>query len=47
MSDDSHHDGAPPDADRETHLRRIRSFVLREGRMTPAQQRAFDAHWSR
>lgn len=29
------------------HLRRIRSFVLREGRMTPAQQRAFDAHWAR
>jgi tRNA (guanine-N7-)-methyltransferase len=29
------------------HMRRIRSFVLREGRMTPAQQRAFDAHWSR
>ena len=27
--------------------RRIRSFVLREGRMTPAQQRAFDDHWSR
>jgi tRNA (guanine-N7-)-methyltransferase len=29
------------------YMRRIRSFVLREGRMTPAQQRAFDAHWSR
>jgi tRNA (guanine-N7-)-methyltransferase len=29
------------------HLRRIRSFVLREGRMTPAQQRAFDAYWAR
>ncbi|MEO9002589.1 MAG: tRNA (guanosine(46)-N7)-methyltransferase TrmB [Rhodanobacter sp.] len=28
------------------HLRRIRSFVLREGRMTPAQQRAFDTLWS-
>lgn len=28
-------------------LRRIRSFVLREGRMTPAQQRAFEQHWSR
>jgi tRNA (guanine-N7-)-methyltransferase len=28
-------------------LRRIRSFVLREGRMTDAQQRAFDAYWSR
>ena len=29
------------------HLRRIRSFVLREGRMTSAQQRAFDDYWSR
>ena len=29
------------------YLRRIRSFVLREGRMTPAQQRAFDTVWSR
>lgn len=29
------------------HMRRIRSFVLREGRMTPAQQRAFDTLWSR
>ncbi|MDE2307341.1 MAG: tRNA (guanosine(46)-N7)-methyltransferase TrmB [Xanthomonadaceae bacterium] len=43
MSDTSDHDdGATPAA-----MRRIRSFVLREGRMTPAQQRAFDAHWSR
>ncbi|MEO8778766.1 MAG: tRNA (guanosine(46)-N7)-methyltransferase TrmB, partial [Rhodanobacter sp.] len=33
---------APP-----AYLRRIRSFVLREGRMTPAQQRAFDTFWSR
>ncbi|MCE5234229.1 MAG: tRNA (guanosine(46)-N7)-methyltransferase TrmB [Mizugakiibacter sp.] len=31
----------------EIHARRIRSFVLREGRITPAQQRAFDAHWAR
>ncbi len=29
------------------HPRRIRSFVLREGRITPAQQRAFDTLWSR
>ncbi|HVC17839.1 MAG TPA: tRNA (guanosine(46)-N7)-methyltransferase TrmB [Rhodanobacter sp.] len=43
MSDASDHDdGNTPDT-----MRRIRSFVLREGRMTPAQQRAFDAHWSR
>lgn len=27
--------------------RRIRSFVLRQGRITDAQQRAFTAHWSR
>ena len=29
------------------NLRRIRSFVLREGRMTPAQQHAFDVYWAR
>jgi len=29
------------------HHRGIRSFVLREGRMTPAQERAFAEHWSR
>ncbi len=29
------------------HERRIRSFVLRQGRFTPAQQRAFDQHWAR
>ena len=41
-------DPAAPDSARTPdHMRRIRSFVLREGRMTPAQQRAFDAHWSR
>jgi tRNA (guanine-N7-)-methyltransferase len=33
-----------PSADR---MRRIRSFVLREGRMTLAQQRAFDTLWTR
>jgi len=27
------------------HSRRIRSFVLRQGRITSAQQRAFDDHW--
>lgn len=27
--------------------RHIRSFVLRQGRFTPAQQRAFEQHWSR
>ena len=48
MTDRPDHDDAlPADADSPAYLRRIRSFVLREGRMTPAQQRAFDAHWSR
>jgi len=28
------------------YLRSIRSFVLRTGRMTPAQQRALDEHWA-
>lgn len=27
-------------------MRKIRSFVLREGRMTPRQQQALQAHWS-
>ncbi len=27
--------------------RTIRSFVLRQGRITPAQQRAFEQHWQR
>jgi tRNA (guanine-N7-)-methyltransferase len=31
----------------EVRGRHIRSFVLRQGRFTPAQQRAFDQHWSR
>ena len=35
------------DADRPEHPRTIRSFVLREGRITPAQQRAFAEHWAR
>jgi tRNA (guanine-N7-)-methyltransferase len=35
------------DHDEPHHFRRIRSFVLREGRMTPAQQRAFETHWAR
>ena len=38
---DHEHTSAPE------YMRRIRSFVLREGRMTPAQQRAFDEHWAR
>lgn len=32
--------------DRGTKQWPIRSFVLRQGRFTPAQQRAFEQHWS-
>ncbi|KAB2897301.1 MAG: tRNA (guanosine(46)-N7)-methyltransferase TrmB [Xanthomonadales bacterium] len=35
----------PADPTRREH--RIRSFVLRQGRFTPAQQRAFEQHWAR
>ena len=38
-------DSNPPPS--PAYLRRIRSFVLREGRMTAAQQRAFDTLWPR
>jgi tRNA (guanine-N7-)-methyltransferase len=41
---------APPDAaddDSDGARRRIRSFVLRQGRMTEAQERAFAQHWAR
>lgn len=31
----------------DEHTRRIRSFVLRQGRFSPAQQRAFEQAWSR
>ncbi|SCZ64866.1 tRNA (guanosine(46)-N7)-methyltransferase TrmB [Thiohalomonas denitrificans] len=31
--------------EKEPHHRRIRSFVRREGRFTPGQQRAFDTLW--
>jgi tRNA (guanine-N7-)-methyltransferase len=42
---DPRHAGRTTDDTREN--RRVRSFVLRQGRITPAQQQAFDAHWSR
>ena len=41
MSAGSHGTGRPE------HPRTIRSYVLREGRITPAQQRAFAEHWER
>jgi len=42
-------DAAPePTTTEAVAIRRpIRSFVLRTGRITPAQQRAFDQHWAR
>ena len=30
----------------EPGVRRVRSFVLRQGRFTPAQERAFQTHWA-
>ena len=39
-------DADSPD-DAAGHPRRIRSFVLRQGRITPAQERAFADHWPR
>lgn len=44
MSDPRHADRPaviPPDG------RQVRSFVLRQGRITPAQAQAFDRHWAR
>ncbi|MGY0505136.1 tRNA (guanosine(46)-N7)-methyltransferase TrmB [Luteimonas sp. e5] len=38
---------APPKPYTDDGTRRIRSFVLRQGRFTEAQQRAFDALWPR
>ncbi|MDO5505357.1 MAG: tRNA (guanosine(46)-N7)-methyltransferase TrmB [Pseudoxanthomonas suwonensis] len=38
---------APPKPYTDDGQRRIRSFVLRQGRFTEAQQRAFDAQWPR
>ena len=31
--------------DKHKHLREIKSFVLRQGRLTPGQQKAFDTLW--
>ena len=43
MSDQDTVERAP---DNEEKRRSIRSFVLRTGRMTPGQQKAYDSHWS-
>jgi tRNA (guanine-N7-)-methyltransferase len=42
---DPRHANRPSEAPADA--RRVRSFVLRQGRITPAQQQAFEAHWSR
>ncbi|HEX7340082.1 MAG TPA: tRNA (guanosine(46)-N7)-methyltransferase TrmB [Rhodanobacteraceae bacterium] len=39
--------GDPPAAADNMQQRPVRSYVLREGRFTPAQKRAFDTHWAR
>ena len=36
-----------PEHNTDQHLRRIRSFVRREGRLTPGQQRALEELWPR
>jgi tRNA (guanine-N7-)-methyltransferase len=33
------------DSKEKTYMRTVRSFVLRQGRSTPSQKRAFDQHW--
>ncbi len=48
---DTSADASPESADPETKAsnskrRPVRSFVLRQGRFTPAQQRAFAQHWA-
>ncbi|CAG4970312.1 tRNA (guanosine(46)-N7)-methyltransferase TrmB [Novilysobacter luteus] len=50
MGDSEHPSGrtAPPKPFTVTQgHRQVRSFVLRQGRFTPAQQRAFDQQWAR
>ena len=37
----------PTDAEPPCHPRTVRSFARRQGRITPAQQRAFAEHWTR
>ncbi|MEW5682892.1 MAG: tRNA (guanosine(46)-N7)-methyltransferase TrmB [Pseudomonadota bacterium] len=41
---DTHDQPAPQQG--ETYMRRIRSFVLREGRLTKGQQHALDTYWA-
>ena len=50
MTDPYSSDGAktpPKPFTTEQGRRKVRSFVLRQGRFSEAQQRAFDTHWSR
>lgn len=44
MTDPRHAERQPEDI---VEPRRVRSFVLRQGRITPAQSQAFDTHWER
>lgn len=44
MTDPRHVDRQPEDV---VNARPVRSFVLRQGRITSAQTQAFDVHWSR
>jgi len=46
-SHDFSHPNPPRQAEEGDNRRKIRSFVLREGRITPAQRRAFEQHWPR
>jgi tRNA (guanine-N7-)-methyltransferase len=45
MAEISH--GPPHEGDPSLRTRSIRSFVLRQGRLTEAQERAFAEHWAR
>ena len=42
-----HSHGLPHEGDPALRTRSIRSFVLRQGRLTEAQERAFAEHWAR
>jgi tRNA (guanine-N7-)-methyltransferase len=46
-ADAASHEVKPAHADAASHRREIRSFVLRQGRMSPAQQRACDELYPR
>ena len=41
------HEAMDDDARSPHAIRRVRSFVMRQGRTTPAQEQAFAHHWER